>query len=109
MSAIMGTSPSALVGRIQPANGEGWLCGDGLGQAADGQDRDVVFLAESFGGVSDVEGGLVAEVVHAIEAEEFAGGLAGFDHSIREHEDAVAGVEIETDFFVAALRQHAEW
>jgi hypothetical protein len=41
---------------------------------ADGEDGDVVFLAEGFGGVGDVEGGLVAQVVDAVEAEELAGG-----------------------------------
>jgi hypothetical protein len=61
------------------------------GEAADGQDGDVVFLAEFFGGVGDVEGGLVAEVVDAVEAEEFAGGVTGFDDSVGEEPDAVAG------------------
>jgi hypothetical protein len=40
-----------------------WLLrGGGRGEAADGQDGDVVFLAEFLGGVGDVEGGLAGQV-----------------------------------------------
>ena len=53
--------------------------------AADGEDGDVVFLAEGFGGIGDVKGCLVAGMAHAIEAEELAGWAAGFDDVVGGH------------------------
>ena len=79
-----------------------------MGQAPDGEDGDVVFLAEFAGGVGDVEGGLVAEVMDAIEAEQLAGGLAGFDHAVGHEQDPVAGVQVEADFVVADVGQNAQ-
>ena len=49
------------------------LCRHGLRLAADGEDGDVVFLAEGFGGFGEIEGRLLAEMAHAVEAEELAG------------------------------------
>ncbi len=76
--------------------------------AADGEDGDVVLLAEGFGGISQVEGRLLAQVADAIEAEKLAGGLARLDHSVGEQENAVAGMEIEAGLFIADLGQHAQ-
>ena len=56
----------------------------------------------------DVEGGLVAEIVNAVEAEELAGGLTGLDDSIRHQQNAVAGVQVKPDLRVAHLRQNTQ-
>ena len=62
------------------------LRGHGLGKPSDGEDGDVVFLAEGFGDVGDIEGGLAGEVVDAFESKQLSGGLAGFDYSVRHGE-----------------------
>src|ERR1035437_9786022 len=81
----------------------------GLGQPSYREHGNVVFLTEFLGGVGNIEGGLVAQVVDAVEAEEFAGGFAGFYYAVGEKKDAVAGVEVEADLVVVAVGQHAEW
>ena len=85
-----------------------WLGCFGLGQPADGQHGDVVFLTEVFGRFGYVEGGLVAQIVNAVEAEDFAGGTPGFDHSIGEEQNAVAGVQVEAHFFIMHFGQDAQ-
>src|ERR1700722_4300852 len=58
--------------------------------AADGEDGDVVLLAKRFGGVSQEDGGLLAEQADAVESEELAVGMSGLDDSVREQENAVS-------------------
>ena len=67
-----------------------WPVGSGAG---DGEDGDVVFLAEALGGVGDVGGGEAGEVGEAVEAEEFAFGGAGFDDAVGEEDEGLAGRE----------------
>ena len=51
----------------------GELCGSDSGRGkSEGDDGDVVFLAEALGGVGDGGGGLSAEAAGAVEAEELA-------------------------------------
>jgi hypothetical protein len=47
--------------------------------ARDREHADVVFLAESLGGLGDGLGGLIADGLGAFEAEEFALVVGGFD------------------------------
>ena len=84
------------------------LGGHGLREAAYGDHGDVVFLAECLRGVRDVEGGLVAEVMNALKAKEFAGLVAGFHHPVREQQHSVAGVQEEADFIVAHVGKEAQ-
>jgi hypothetical protein len=58
------------------------LCRLGLRQAADGQHGDVVFLSEVFGGFGHVEGGLIAEIVYTVEAEDLTGRTSRLNHAI---------------------------
>jgi hypothetical protein len=66
--------------RGDPGKAQGWgtrcqvlHAAMACGQPADGQHGDVVFLAEFPGRVGDVKGGLVAQIVYAVKAEELAG------------------------------------
>src|SRR6202041_23788 len=80
--------------------GAGCSGGQSLGEAADGKHSDVIFLAEGLGGVRDIEGGLAAEVVHAVKAEQLSGRQTGFDDAIAHKQDAVAGMQVETNLVV---------
>ena len=91
-----------ILQRTQPAI-ESQLRGHSLRQTLDSQDRYIVFLAEGLGGVGDVEGGLPCQVVDAVESKQLSGGLAGFDYSVGHEQDAVAGVQVEADFFVGDI------
>ena len=51
---------------------------------------------------------MAGEIVDAVEAEELTVGLAGFHDSVGHKQDAVAGVEVEADFFVNYVREDAE-
>jgi len=80
----------------------------GLDETADGEDCDVVLLAEFFGGVGDEEGGLIAEIADAVEAEKLAVGFASFGDAVRHHEETVAGVQVEADFFIFDTGNYAQ-
>ena len=76
--------------------------------AADGEDGDVVLLAEGLGGLGQKECGLLAQVADAIEAEKLAGGLPGLDDTVGEQENAIAGMEVEAGLFIHHLGEDAE-
>jgi hypothetical protein len=84
------------------------LSGGCCGETADGEDGDVIFLAKLFGGVGDEEGGLVAEVADAVEAEHFTVGFAGLGDAVGHHEEAVAGVEVEASLLISDVGDDAE-
>ena len=75
-----------------------------MGEAVDGEDGDVVFLAKFLGGVGDEEGGLVAEVADAIEAEELAGPARGELGDAVGHRRARRSPrsQVVADFLIAA-------
>jgi len=56
--------------------------GGGKARELDGDDGDVVLLAEGLRGAGDLFGGAAGEPTGAIEAEELTGGVLGFDHTI---------------------------
>ena len=53
-----------------------------LRQPPDGQNSYVVFLTEGLRRVGNVEGGLPAQIVHAVKAEKLSGRLPGFDDAV---------------------------
>lgn len=61
----------------------------------EGDDGDVVGLAEVFCGLRDVACRLVADLLGALEAEEFTVGVGGFDDTVGEEDEAVTTVELE--------------
>ena len=71
--------------------------GDAGGEAGDGEDGDVVLLAEGEGGVDGLAGvGAVGdEVGETVEAEEIAFGGAGFEEAVCIEGEAVADGEGE--------------
>ena len=72
----------------------------GEGGELEGEDGDVVFLAEFLGGFGDLLGGLVADLAGSFESVEFALGVAGFEDAVGEEGEFVAGVELERFFGV---------
>ena len=84
------------------------LCSACLNLAADGEHRDVVVLAEGFGRLGDIKGGLQTEVAEAVESEELARSHARLDHAVRMQEHAVARMEEEADFLVFDVSQNAK-
>jgi hypothetical protein len=72
---------------------EVWLGGMRLVGAGEGDEADVVFLTEALGGVG--EGGgreVVVEVLlDAVEAEELAVGVGGFEDAVGDEDELVVG------------------
>jgi hypothetical protein len=62
----------------------------------EGEDSDVIFLAEVLRGAGDLFCGLAADGAGAIETVEFALGVAGFDDAVGEEGEGVAGSELES-------------
>jgi hypothetical protein len=73
------------------------------GEAGDGEDGDVVVLTEGDGGVGGLFGvGFGGEErLEAFEAEDFAGGVAGFEEAVGVKGEAVVDVEVDGGFVVA--------
>lgn len=65
------------------------------------QHGDVVVLAESDGGVSDVFGGgpLLHEMVEAVKAAEFALMVAGFDDTVAQQGELLTLGDVDSDLF----------
>jgi hypothetical protein len=82
---------------------ESFFCGE-----SDGEDGDVVVLAEGLGGGGYVGGGLRADGGGAVEAEERAGGRCGFDDSVGHESDAVAWCEIDGGLGVCGVSGDAK-
>ena len=81
--------------------------------AGDGEDGDVVGLgsavSEGLRGFSDVMGGVMADGLGAVEAEEFAGGGAcGFDDAVGDESAEFIRIEMKWDFGVVNIRSEAE-
>jgi len=67
------------------------------GGAGDGDDADIVLLAEGLGGVCDLRcasGGL-EQFVNAIEAEEVAVGVGSFSDTVGEDHEAISRLQCE--------------
>ena len=58
------------------------LCSFGLGKPTDCQHSDVVLLPKIFGSFGNVEGGLIAEIVNAIETEDLTGWTSRLHNAI---------------------------
>src|SRR5437868_9313218 len=73
------------------------------GETGDGKDGDVVFLTEGDGGVGRLFGvGFGGEeLLEAFDAEDFAGGVAGFGEAVGVEGEAVVDVELDGEFVVA--------
>src|SRR5271157_337453 len=67
----------------------------GASGEVEGDDGDVVVLAEAPGDLGDVTGGFVAHLLSAFEAEQFALGVGSLDDPIRKKNKPVAGFELE--------------
>jgi len=83
---------------------------DASGEAGDGEDGDVVFLAEgdgSFAGLPRVGFGR-DELLQAIEAEDLAGGAAGFEEAVGVEGETVSDFELDGDLVVAGRGNESE-
>src|ERR1700761_1325484 len=74
----------------------------------DGDDGNVVFLAEVLCGFDDRGGGLCGDIARTFEAEQFAVGPLSLDHSIGVEDQAAADVETHIDLFIHGVRGHAK-
>ena len=78
------------------------------GGVGDGEDGDIVLLAEGLGYAGDLCGRSGAEVAGAVEAEELAAFVLRFYYSIGDEGEAVAGPELEGDFLVVRAIDDAQ-
>lgn len=54
-------------------------------------DGDVVVLTPGLGGFGDLDGGLEAEGLGSVEAEEFVFGVGGFDDAVGDEGEGLVG------------------
>ena len=78
------------------------------GGALDGDHGDVVGLSELLRGANDVCGGLRGQAAGALEAEEFAFLVLGFDYTVGVEGQAAAVGQMEAGCFVIADGNHAK-
>jgi hypothetical protein len=78
-------------------------CGEGEGKYG-----DVVVLAESLCGFGHGTGGLGADGLGSVEAEELATFVSGFYNSVRYEGEAVVWIELECGHGIADIRRDAE-
>ena len=74
----------------------------------EGKYGDVVVLAELLCGFGDGAGGLGANGLGSVEAEELATFVSGFYDSVRYEGEAVVWIELECGFGVADIRRDAK-
>ena len=75
----------------------------------EGKYGDVVVLAELLCGFGYGAGGLGADGLGSVEAEEFATFVSGFYDSVRYEGEAVVWIELKCSFGVADVRRDAKW
>lgn len=78
---VLAFHPSLIVKNSHDGAGHSVFVVSG-GDELEGEDGDIVFLAELLGGAGDGFSGLGSQVASAVEAEELAGSVAGFNHAI---------------------------
>src|ERR1019366_816584 len=89
--------------RAKVLEGECWFksgAAGGAGCDVEGDDGDVVILAEALRGLGDVVGGFMADLLRTLEAEEFTLRVSGLDDTVGEKYEAIALVELEADLLV---------
>lgn len=72
--------------------------------ARDGENGDVIVLAEGLRGLRYFIGGFSGKGGGALKSEEFAGFGAGFEHSVRQQGQALAFGERKGGFRVRCIR-----
>ena len=98
------------IGGVPEKPGSSFLCQGCFyrGVEREGKYGDVVVLAELLCGFGDGAGGLGADGLGSVEAEELATIVSGFYHSVRYEGEAVVWIELECGFRVADIRGDAE-
>ncbi len=76
--------------------------------ALDGENGDVVLLAEVLSRTGNIFGGSCAESSGAIEAQEFAGRAAGFKDAVGHERELLVRIEVECGGDVLLMGAEAE-
>lgn len=79
------------------------------GGERESKNGDVVVLAELLCSFGDGAGGLGADGLGSLKAEELATFVSGFNNSVRYKGETVVWIELECGFGVADIRRDAKW